>query len=235
MSLLEIEFHGICVFFSMASNPELNLPTAFRVVVPFVPEPFTWNGETIYVHEPHMSIEHEEVVEMIDPLGTTITLGPLDAQPFVQGMQECPPHLPSIFPAMTLNLDVVTGQMPPAGFYFDFNQGSLIDINVQGAAATLLTIDTSSTTAGLTIDRWGGGHESKSIPLPARILVSNTAKDPTSDFDFDFIVSYAVGLPFPPPDSIAEPLNAALEQTLICSGPSPSQDLGPGCSNSQFP
>jgi hypothetical protein len=248
MNTLTVEFHGICVHFNRDENPSLDLPTPHRILLPFVKDGFTWDGKTILVHQPQVSVQSNTVVSPFAPMFMTLTLSALTDHSEVTTTFNCPPRLKTIFPEMELRPEVVTEGAAPATTYFDIREGTLSGIEIEGSAGTRLTIETELSAVVLTKTLWHhesehhpSGHHHPSvdpvtIELPALITVSNFAKDPDSDFEADFILSFTVGSPFPPP--VTKPLLDGLEHALgdvtICLKAA-NQDIGPGCSNSQFP
>ncbi|HJQ39853.1 MAG TPA: hypothetical protein VKB93_22145 [Thermoanaerobaculia bacterium] len=239
MNTLIVEFHGICVHFSRELNPSLGLPAPHRVVIPFVTEPIPWLGKTIQIHAPYMAIQTtaSAVPEQSVPVGVTLALDPLPEPLGVSGFLPCAVPLKAIYPDMILNTAVVMEQQSPAAAYFDIHQGTLSNINIEGSAATRLTIETAATEAWLTKTRWDGVVERVRISLqespPAVILMSNIAKAKDDQLD-DFILNFAVATHFPPPHDIQPKMLEMLEGVTNCLI-STTGDLGPGCSNSTFP
>lgn len=235
---LTIEFHGICVHFSRAANPSLNLPAAHRVVLPYLPDGLHWNQQKILVHRPVLAVMTPGGPLEMDPMNATLSLSTLTDKMSLTSTFQCQPNLLGILPGMTIDPAVVTGEAAPAAVYFDIDEGTMSGIEIRGSAGMRLAIETERSEVALKQKYWGGDSETVTmLPLPATIVLSNIAKDPESDLAADFIISFAVGKPFPPaptPEFILA-LEAALAVTMICLPPSASMDLGPGCSNSQFP
>lgn len=233
MNILTVEFHGMCVHFNREGNPSLGLPAAHRVVLTYLPNGLHWNGHKIQEHLPEVTVNDEPLAIS---LGATLSLGQLMDESRMSSTFRCPPSLLSVHPDMVLNVPVIVDEAPPAAIYFDINEGVLNGIDIGGSAGTKLTIETEAAEAVLNIDQWDGTSFSLTIGLPATIVVSNMTKEKKFDDDADFIISFAVGKPFPPEptEKFTGRLKTALEAAMGCLK-SDSQDIGPGCSNSQFP
>jgi len=244
MNLLTVRFHGICVHFNRKLNPSLDLPAAHRVVLPYFPNGLVWNGKKILVHEPTVTLSYPGFEKTLEPKEVTFTLDKVSLTGEVTPTFECPPHLKEILPDMEVDPAVVVGKQKPATMYFDLDEGIFNGIELHGSAATELTIPTETTEMVLIERPWHGGETPWLLPMPATITVSNMAKDPEADGMADFILSFAVGKPFPPCEEHVKPpcdakkfqtaLEHAMSATLECLKVQ-SGDIGPGCSNSQFP
>lgn len=249
---LTVHFHGVAVHFNQVDNPELDLGTAaHRVVIPHYDKELQWGPKKIAVHEPFLHTDVELDLPCLPRMekgkgrkkgkhsyrlnGVTFRVAGVDKLVGIQRKMECFPKLKTIWPEMVLDHAVVTGKKAPAAAYFDTTNGRLEAKERDGSAAATLVIEHEKDTAVLEVECWRGGSQQITVHLPATLTFEDTGRDKADGLS-DFVLDYLVATKLPPADLDL----SALEKVAACIGRSPSREvepgeLGPGCSNSQYP
>ena len=252
MGEITVFFVGICTHMQWPEKFGADPGFSHRVVLVNGSEPRLINDRPIPSHRATLSIAADDLVIGRTPSnagddqilewnldGTTIDIANATGSLTYDASYECCiPHLKVLTPDLPPpSAQVVTDAQPlEASCYFDVTAGVMrAGLVAGGAAVSVLTV---TTTDELPIVRVRGfeGEASQKIPLRngARIALSNVAAG-HSDEDDDFLLHYRTAESIPKnakvPREAARCCNALPQERII----DPKLNVGPGCSNSNFP
>ena len=134
-------------------------------------------------------------------------------------------------PDLQLNPGLVTGDEVPdqcSVRFFDVTQGEFDAYQLpSGAGVAVLTVMTSGDPQMTILDRSSGTSQTVTFPSPAVLGIHNHG-DITNEADGDFLLSYLAT------NEMSDHI-PALKSCPGCRRTSFAKDLGPGCSNSNYP
>jgi|GEM_PF-3052641 len=255
MGEITVYFVGICTHMQWPEDGLFGEVPGFRhrVVLVNGKAPHDILGMPIPRHLPTLRVATEDIIGVTSrgvPAPAEVTEWQLDGTQIevVNGVGElvydksfecCVPHLKKLTPNLPPPSFHVVVQAEPekASAYFEVKSGVMrAGLVSHGAAVSVLTIPTSEDVTKLRLTGFRGG-ETQDVLLRsgAQIAVSNVA-DSELDEDNDFLLHYETAEYIPsdakvPTESAAccNPLDAP-RQIL-----GPHLNVGPGCSNSNFP
>jgi hypothetical protein len=195
-------------------------------------------ADDLVVARTHAQASEDEIITW-KLSGTTIEIANATGKLSYDASYECCiPHLKALTPDLPppSTSVVVDAQPHEASCYFEVNAGLMrAGLVASGAAVAVLTVTTKDDFPILRLSGFSGG-EPQDIVLRsgARIAVSNVAQT-HYDEDNDFLLHYKTAEYIPANARV--PIEAArcctpLPQERVID---PQMDVGPGCSNSNFP
>ena len=135
---------------------------------------------------------------------------------------------------LRLNAGLVSGAINPDNcsvVFFDVTQGTFDAYQYgKGASAAMLTIKTDGDPQMTILDRASGTTQTVRFTSPAILEITNHG-GPGVDANVDFLLSYLAADQMLSPDKVPHDPNRC---PPACQRPS-LPDLGPGCSNSNYP
>lgn len=148
----------------------------------------------------------------------------------------CVPSLKALTPNLgPLSPDVVDGRDPSlASVYFDVAAGTFRGgMSPQGAAIAILDSVTSDTDVVLNVSSFTWGNGTITLTSGSELYVTNNGAGEATDTPNDFLLQYTICATIPP--------DAGVPGIGGCAIVSPrwngvfSADVGPGCSNTNYP
>lgn len=234
MGEITICFTGICTHLSGVIE---NVP--HRVVLIHEEHDVTINGLTIHSHEPYLWLAYGRLVSgTISKSPRRVSMRVANAvgdPPSYDDDYECAiPKLSRLTDArLELNRGVVENRGRPASIYFDVDRGAFTaGAAPRGATAAVLTVETEGEPRLLITPMDGGAASEIELTSGAAFELRNSAVGPRDHHDGDFLLHYKVFQSIAPDARFptAPPHCPGLRPL-----PVPDIELGPGCSNSQYP
>jgi hypothetical protein len=140
---------------------------------------------------------------------------------------DCPPASP----------EVIDGRNPTlASCYFNVNHGTFYGELADGGAAVaklVSVLDGPNAVINAGSFVWGTG--TITLKGDSELFVSNLGAGVASDSDSDFLLQYRILVMIPPNAGVPPPTTVLAPTTARLHPPSTGNDVGPGCSNTNYP
>lgn len=246
MGKITIQFVGICTHIK-----DLVPGVPHRVVMVHEDEAVVLNGFPVHSHAAKLTLSRGEVLNGSGPLPTlphrlVLSIKPRDGEgpPTYDPNYQCIYSLSRLAgAAVTLSDKVVIDQSPPASIYFDVTQGHFsagfaTKEGAKGAIGAVLVVETDGDPV-LVITEMDDDKPPLEIVLSTDSILSvcnEAIADGTgTHINADFLLHYLTTHAIPPGDPF--PVQTPTRCTALPDFPikDPSWELGPGCSNSQYP
>ena len=234
MGEITIYFVGICTHLQRVVE---DVP--HRVVLVHEEQDVTINGYKIRSHKPYFMLERGEVVSGELPreprrVVLSIENGTGDA-PSYDDDYDCAVFSLSrlIDRNLPLNRAVAVERARPASVYFDVDHGDFTAGFISGGAtAARLTAETAGNPAISIAPMDGGATSLVEVTSGSVLIIQNDAGALSAHHDADFLLHYNLTESIPKDAKFPE-------KPPQCPGlevfPIPVNELGPGCSNSNYP
>jgi hypothetical protein len=257
MGTLTTNFIGLCTHIQKPAVTEV----PHRCVLVNGMIPATINDHPLATHVATLTLNHNDILETPgihlppqDDLGL-VTWQIDGASLSILNTIPVPPHgvvytaaymhgIPSLTTLTTdlglLSAEVVTDRNPTlASCYFDvdggtFDGGATPGVGGEaGAAMAILTTTVTDPNPVISVSSFTMGSGTITLRSGAEMTVANVGFGPGADSDFDFLLQYRVFPTIPADAGVPKDIDDILLVVPVKTGP--AHDVGPGCSNSNYP
>ncbi len=246
MGQVTVYFIGICTHMQWPEDGVFGEVQGFRhrVVLVNGKAPRTINHKPIPRHRPMLRVESKDVIggpvdiTSYELDGATVQIAnAIGELQYEESFQCCIPHLKALTPNLPPpSYRVVAGAHPErASAYFEVTSGVLTaGIVSRGAAVSVLTMTTLDESPLLRITGFRGEQAEFHLRNHANVVISNVAES-EYDEDNDFLLHYETAEYVPEDAQVPTQSAPCCVQTEVPEFVRGRLNVGPGCSNSNFP
>jgi hypothetical protein len=249
MGIVNVYFQGICTHMQWPEAAERGEVPGFRhrVVLVNGRKPREINQKPIGPHVAMLSIAARDLAggagtaaldHPLDGRRVTIVNATGPALTYDPSYECCIPHLSALAnQPVSPSVPVVVGaDAQHASCYFDVEHGLMRAGTIPGQAVATQLIAPTDGDPRLRIEYFRS-HEWLELTLRdgAQVVVSNAGIDEASDDQYDFLLHYLTAEQLPANPGVPTSTTHCRSTIDLPPNVGPKQNIGPGCSNSNFP